>query len=488
MRLRPTRSRALIATALVLLGGIVLRILFLGQESFWYDEAITGLAMRMPFTEMVRDRFRAGHSPLYFGLLHLYAGLFGTSEVALRLPSALASSASLVALYLLARRVIADRSGAVLALAFFALSGLNLYYAQEARMYALCSLFLILSFFFLHRALAEGRGRDWVLYAACLVASFYASVAALPVLAAQLAYGLLRRRRIAAVLAGLAAAILLYMPMVLFYLRPGGQRPIAWVPPVAASSLMEIFYGFAFRPVPPERMFRLYATLAPGLEIASLALPAALLVHAIGRAIIAWKGVRQAANDPAVTDVALPMLWLALPLALEVLYSLLAHSVLGPKRYLLVLSPAYTLLLAIGVARLRPAAVRIGVGALVVLLFAVSAFSYYALPAREDWRGAIRHLDAELRPGEVLYGNLSTQTLYQYYGRHPELVVLDVEEAPSAPFAAGWVMLRDRDLRVAAPVVAWLQRSGTLDSISGFDRISLYRFRLSPAAPAARTR
>ena len=472
----------------ILILGIVLRLLFLGREGFWHDEALTALALKLPFGDMIRERLAAGHSPLYFILLYPVAQLFGTGEIVLRLPSVLASTGSLWVFYLLAKRLARRSVTALLSTLFFSLSSVNVYYAQEARMYTLCLFFVICSFYFLSRAVMEPEDRRtiWVWYALSTSMALYMSSAALPVLAAQGVFVLAKRKRIAPFILSLCAVFLIYLPMAFFYITQSKLSAIEWLPPVTVRTVLEIPYSFGFRPVPLEVGFGVYTAFIPPLEMLSLMLPGIVLAVSLGDSIFKRPAGTKptspssgsAAESMDKQKYLLPLLWLAVPISLEVLFSLLKQPVFGPKRYLLVFSPAYYLLIGLGIEGIRNRSFRRAMSLIFPALFVMSLFFFFTQPTREDWRGAIRYMDREINPGEVLYGNLSTQTLYRYYGKYPDLIIMDINDAASGIFTEGWMMLRERDAKIVSRLLTALKNSYKLTEIEGYRYIRLYRFSL----------
>lgn len=75
----------------------LLRIAFASQRGLWLDEYFTLHAARLSLPEMIKDRIQAGHSPLYFFYARLGL-LLGASERGLRVTSALAAGAAVLAL------------------------------------------------------------------------------------------------------------------------------------------------------------------------------------------------------------------------------------------------------------------------------------------------------------------------------------------------------------------------------------------------------
>ena len=97
------------------------------------------------------------------------------------------------------------------------------------------------------------------------------------------------------------------------------------------------------------------------------------------------------------------LIWLVIPLGLEILYSLLVKTVFGPKRYLLVYSPAYYMLLGLGFEGIRSRALKRSLSLSFLALFSLSVFFHYTLPTREDWRGAIRFMDRKLKKHSCIH-------------------------------------------------------------------------------------
>ncbi|MCC6545585.1 glycosyltransferase family 39 protein [Candidatus Sumerlaeota bacterium] len=120
--------------------GCALRLCALGQEALWSDEYYTLMTAQEPTTKAVLSHVQLSdpHPPLYFLLMHGWMMLAGGGDVALRLPSALAGCVSLPLLWWLATMLFPGRRLASgVALLLFAVSPMQIWYAQEARVYAL---------------------------------------------------------------------------------------------------------------------------------------------------------------------------------------------------------------------------------------------------------------------------------------------------------------------------------------------------------------
>lgn len=125
------------AVGLVILAvGIVLRILPMGREGFWYDEifaaSYTNLSVIQTFIAVLRFEI---HPPLYYMQLTAWSSL-SHSDTWLMLNSVAWSSVTLVAVAVFAGRRF-GRTAGLSAMAVCALLGSEIYFAGELRQYAM---------------------------------------------------------------------------------------------------------------------------------------------------------------------------------------------------------------------------------------------------------------------------------------------------------------------------------------------------------------
>ncbi|HEU4586151.1 MAG TPA: glycosyltransferase family 39 protein [Gemmatimonadaceae bacterium] len=143
----------MIVVSSLMLIALVLRVKGLGATDIWLDEANSWNVARLPWGAMMNNLRSSPLGPLYFVLLKFWMLLFGESEAALRAPSLIASVLTIPVAYAIGVRVFSHRA-ALLGTVLLTLSPLQLYFAQEARMYMPLTLFAALYF------LAYLRWRD----------------------------------------------------------------------------------------------------------------------------------------------------------------------------------------------------------------------------------------------------------------------------------------------------------------------------------------
>ena len=154
---QPARRLPLMALILaILLLASALRFHRLGEQSLWYDEGVSYARSLRTLPELIPQLQRDVHVPVYVTLLGWWQRLAGVSEFALRALSALFSITSVAWTYALGRRLHHPLAG-LAAAALVALNSFSIYYAQEARMYAMLaaiaggSMWLFVGFHLPHR-------------------------------------------------------------------------------------------------------------------------------------------------------------------------------------------------------------------------------------------------------------------------------------------------------------------------------------------------
>lgn len=121
--------------------GVVIRMTTLSYHSLWLDEAFSVLSVQAhAAAEIWSPGIDPIHPPLFYLILQRSLALVGVSEFGARLPSALASVANIGLIWWLGQRVFPHRGVGAIAAALLAVAPIDLWYAQEARMYALVTM------------------------------------------------------------------------------------------------------------------------------------------------------------------------------------------------------------------------------------------------------------------------------------------------------------------------------------------------------------
>lgn len=114
-------------------------------QPLWYDETFTWAISRLPVGRMLEATAGDVHPPLWYLISGGALRLLGRSEDALRLPALLLGMAAVPLTYCLARALGYERKASIFGAGLLAVMPAHLYYAQEARMYALLQVAVLLT-------------------------------------------------------------------------------------------------------------------------------------------------------------------------------------------------------------------------------------------------------------------------------------------------------------------------------------------------------
>jgi hypothetical protein len=141
-RVRKIRAAIL---ALILLFAAVVRVYGITRLSVWFDECATIDIVQTPWSSVLNKiKSTENTPPAYYLFLKCWCDFAGTSEWAIRLPSALMGVASVWLLYRLTSYCIGPNEG-LIAAALMAASRYHIWYSQQARSYVLMILLALWS-------------------------------------------------------------------------------------------------------------------------------------------------------------------------------------------------------------------------------------------------------------------------------------------------------------------------------------------------------
>jgi hypothetical protein len=202
--------------AMIVVGGVVLRMYGMYGRSMWFDESISWRIIQFPLGEIIQRIALDIHVPLFFLLLRAWAAVFGESIIALRSFSLAFSAVAMLGVYLLTVEAMAmaherphpvplsqrargdgdcarSRWTGLVATALFAVSLFQVHSAWQIRMYSLGTALAMFSSWLLVRAVTArpARGLPWMLYMLVALLFAYTHYAALFSLAAQFLFALI---------------------------------------------------------------------------------------------------------------------------------------------------------------------------------------------------------------------------------------------------------------------------------------------------------
>jgi 4-amino-4-deoxy-L-arabinose transferase-like glycosyltransferase len=462
-----------------------IRLYHLGWSSLWVDEgfsfSVGNGGIQSILTTLPReDR----HPPLHYLLLWLTMRAFGSSEFSLRLLSAAAGLVGVPLIYRIGRSLGGRRVGLLAALALAA-SPFDLWYSQEARMYALLAALGLASIWFWLRWLARPTAftlMAFVIAATAALYTHYYAVFLWPVyLAAWLLLG--DGQRWSRVLGAMAAGVVLFVPWLLAVWQQYLREPHGYLLPVPLGATL--------------------AGLASTYTLGEAGGPTLIVVAAV---ILALAGTLPGGNRVKDGRLAradrwggvLLLVWvLAAPIGAYLVSTITSVDVRATGRmYYLAGLPAFLVLVARGlnwlnlvgvnfVARLtewaKPRtslssiwamAPAVTLGGALILAAELPALSQQFQRGKEDFRTAAGYVQQHERAGDVIVLDaeyIFRPFAYYYHGTvawHRSVVEAGQVDADLSQQVVGrqrvWLVLsHDNDADPHERVMTWLDQHAT---------------------------
>ncbi len=229
--------------------GLVLR--FWTRSPLWLDEALTVDIAKLPLHKIPAALKRDGAPPLYYVLLHFWMKIFGSSDFAVRSLSGVLGVATLPVAWVAGRRF-GGRTVAWFVLVVLATAPFAVYYATEARMYALVMFLTACGFVAVDRALEKPRVGNLVAVAAVAGALLYSQYWSLYLLGALalwllwMSIGGARSNRSNArfTLGALAVGCLTFLPWVPTFLFQSHHTGTPWAKPANFTAVINAVTGY----------------------------------------------------------------------------------------------------------------------------------------------------------------------------------------------------------------------------------------------------
>jgi mannosyltransferase len=473
----PSHTATVVLVVLVVALGASLRLYRLGAQPLWVDEATSlrfargSLSQLWSWSRIVDP----GNPPLYYSLLHAWL-VFGDNETSLRLLSAALGVLTIPLVYALGRTIRDHWLGIVSAL-LFAISPFQVWYAQEARGYALLTFGATLAMLGVANLLrhAEGSRSIWALLAYVLGTAVallaHDTAVFLPIGANVLVLGWWwthergSRGYLRAWLLAQVAVLCLWAGWLPAYMQQVAHgEAYAWIP----------------RPTPTSVLSGAYAIYAGVVRATPYPLEALVVVAMCALGIWSWNHDRRWIAFVLVFGLAAPV-------------GELVVSVWRPiflTQTLIWAAVPLCVTIAAGLRCLRPRAVA---ATTLVLLIAMTGFglrSYYWLHDKEAWDQVAAYVGQHVQRGDAIVFSVAFLEIpFDYYYSGPSTYsVPEIELAGTSedlfvvPAETGtrsrvWLIVSHPQPSTDA-VIASLGAAGHLAGIAQFTDVDVYLYEL----------
>lgn len=127
----------------VLVVNVFVKVVFLAEAPFWYDEIISLQSAHQEFGHIKHVSEWDNNPPFYYYCLHVWVSLFGDTEFSVRMLSVLSSSLAGAVLFVFCNRFF-NKTTAIIASFLYLSSDMLFFYAHEARSYSLTVLLCLM--------------------------------------------------------------------------------------------------------------------------------------------------------------------------------------------------------------------------------------------------------------------------------------------------------------------------------------------------------
>lgn len=402
---------------------MVLRLLAIDTHSIWYDEAVTIALTKASTFDLCFGHARdAGNPPLYWLVAKAWTALWGTSAIAVRLPSVFFGVAAVPLIALVGRRLVGAPAGLIAAV-LWAVSPLQIELSDEARCYTLLHCLVLTTSLLFLRWLERQRVADFLLYGLSICALMWTHYYGLFI---PISHGIVllchrdyRRHltRWLGLMVGAALLWSLWLPSFLSQIRTPvsfSRYGETWLTQFMATPVV-----FAFgRTLAWRGDSHLYIGLAISGSILAFWWPALF-------------GLRKLSQSFSRYLLAISLL---LPISLPLIAALLGKPPLFHHRAATVALPFALLLTSYGYFALSHR-LRLLTIMLLSTLTVVSLFGFVKHPLKDDWKATVPVMLNEPQEGEIIIIDKDDHMLpFMYYADRQEItppIIIGVVVPPS---------------------------------------------------------
>jgi len=240
--------------SIIFILNIILKIIFLKDNDLAGDEPFTVFNSQgslHDISSMLKDE---NNPPLHFFLIHFWIKIFGISTFAVRFPSLIFSSFTVIYLFIFGNKYYNFKTG-VLAAILFTLSSFQFYFSHEARVYSLMGFLIIASlYYFISLLIDHNFKRNLILLTIVnilLIYSHYFGIFLIIIEFLSVLFFHEYRKKIKPYLLSLAVCIIAFAPiLIIFYYRLGTSiNNGTWVSKPHFNDSYFKFKGFVNSPV-----------------------------------------------------------------------------------------------------------------------------------------------------------------------------------------------------------------------------------------------
>jgi len=413
-------------TILLFIFGVITRLFRIGQESLWLDEALSiSLAQKADIHQVIANLHYAAwddaHPIFYYFLLHYWIEAFGTSEIALRSLSAIFGILIVLFTYYIGEKLF-DKNVGIIASILLLVNPVSVWYSQEARMYTLFSLLILLSTYILFQLFLMQNIKYSVLYILTSILLIYTHYIGLLVLSLHAIFIFINiliqknvefLKRMVIIYVAIAILYLPWIPNMMLTISTG--KAACWMtPPTLREGLGALIYVIGIIRNDPVALF---GRVIPNsiLSIEYMVLSLIILVILAAVILESLPKLTHFCSFTAIISI-IPALIFIISIYIKPIFSI---------RQISSFSPELIFLIAIGLVSIRDSKYLKHLSAnnifaillLIILLHSsISTYMIYAYETKDNWRDLADYMGNNVQCNDIiLINNIFCVEPFNYY-------------------------------------------------------------------------
>jgi 4-amino-4-deoxy-L-arabinose transferase-like glycosyltransferase len=387
---------------LIIVLGFLLRLHNLTSKSIWYDEAKSIQFAENPLWKIISKPNST--PPLYFIILKFWIDVFGDSEFAVRFPSIIFGSASLLLIYWIGKKTFNELVGLYSAF-ILAISSFHIFYSQETRNFTLFLFLTLVSMFIFIKILKKEKVKYYFYLTLVNILIIYTDIFGIFLILTQtiIIYvskeGLNKRLYLPIIL-----ALIFFCPY-LFFMSKNIRNILFdglwWTYKPNLSSIIDTFKTFSYG---GSRYGGLNGGVViipkENLDISKNLLYIFTFLSLFG--LTKQAGIIQRKNNADNRHgIVLLLSWLGIPIVGSFLFSYIFYPIYI-IRHLIFVSPAFYILVSYGIASIRKKLLQI-LSVISILFFSLFSLNYYYThDLKIPWAKVCQYLTKNSRENDII--------------------------------------------------------------------------------------
>jgi len=397
--------------AIIILVGISLRLYKLDSQCLWYDETTKIASAKCQYT--LREFFQHADPKevVYTLLLKIWMKIFGDSEFAVRSMSVLFGVLSVFFIYILASELFSETVGLISSF-LLSISPFHIYYSQQNLLYTLFLLLAILSTLIFVRVYNTNKKILYLAYFIVNILLCYTHFFGLYILLihnASLYFfkksDFFKKKWL--ITQGLLIILVVFFIFLILYMepRPNQIGQLDWISKPNFGLIIDTLKALAYG---GEKL----AQGGNGLEIGAGRLTVAKLLILIYALLLMKAGLlykiftvdKGSLSNTSIfkkQKIIFLFSWLVIPVLLTFIFSFLFFPVYV-VRYLIIIIPAFLILLALGILNIKSLKKKLFVFFLILILDSQALFVYFHPIETPSWREISSKVKEMAAPEDML--------------------------------------------------------------------------------------